>query len=126
MQVAQQADRVVTDTARSDFVCANVNMFIPKRLLIEAGTEVRWSNPSNLPYNVAGVFIQTTGSDSAESTGIIPENSSASNGNKTNTKSAEVIAIDSGFIGPSASWQYCFDREGVFNYLCTIHAEEDM
>jgi plastocyanin len=105
LQVAQQADRVVTDTARSDLVHANVNMFIPKTILIEAGTEVRCSNPSNLPHNVAGVFNQTTGSHSAESTGKIPENSSASNGNKINTKLAEVIAIDSCFIGPSASWQ---------------------
>jgi plastocyanin len=80
-------------------------MFIPKTILIQAGTEVRWSNPSNLPHNVAGVFNQTTGSHSAENIGIIPENSSASNGNKTNMKSVEVIAIDSGFIGPSASWQ---------------------
>jgi hypothetical protein len=49
LQVAQQADRVVTDTARSDLVRANVNMFIPKTILIQAGTEVRWSNPLNFP-----------------------------------------------------------------------------
>ena len=75
LQVAQQADRVVTDTARSDLVLADANMFIPKTILIEDGTEVRCSKPSNLPHNVAGVFNQTTGSHSAESTGTIPENS---------------------------------------------------
>lgn len=94
LQVAQQADRVVTDTAGSDLVCANVNMGIPKTILVEAGSEVRWSNPSKLPDNVVGVFNQTAGSDRTESTTIIPENSSASNSNKTNTKSAEGIAID--------------------------------
>jgi hypothetical protein len=36
LQVAQQADRVVTDTAGSDLVCANVNMVIPKN------TDRRW------------------------------------------------------------------------------------
>jgi hypothetical protein len=118
LQVAQQAGRLVTDTARSDIVRANVDMVISKTILIESGTEDRWSNPSNLPNNVVGVFNQTTGSDSTESTGIIPENSSsASNSNKTNTKSAEVIAIGSGFIGPNGSWQYRFDGEG-FLIIC--------
>jgi plastocyanin len=57
------------DTARSGLVRANVNTFIPKAILIEPCTKVRWSNPSNLPHNVVGVFSQTTGSDSAKSTG---------------------------------------------------------
>jgi hypothetical protein len=118
LQVAQQAGRLVTNTARSDIVRANVDMVISKTILIESGTEDRWSNPSNLPNNVVGVFNQTTGSDSTESTGIISENSSsASNSNKTNTKSAEVIAIGSGFIGPNGSWQYRFDGEG-FLIIC--------
>jgi hypothetical protein len=73
LQVAQQAGRLVTDTARSDIVRANVDMVISKTILIESGTEDRWSNPSNLPNNVVGVFNQTTGSDSTESTGIISE-----------------------------------------------------
>jgi plastocyanin len=38
----------------------------------------------------------------------------------------KAIAIDSGFIDPNASWQYRFDKEAIFNYLCTIHSEEGM
>lgn len=128
MQVAQRAGRVITDTARSGLVRANVNMFIPKAILIEPGSKVRWSNPSNLPHNVVGVFSQTTGSDDAKSTSIIADNPTNANGNsnKTNLKTAEVITIDSGFIEPSASWQHRFDRGVILNYPCTIHAEEDM
>lgn len=125
-QVARQADRVITDTARSNVVRADVNMFVPKAVLIGAGSEIRWSNPSNLPHNVVGAFNQTTALDTSNNTtGIISENSTASN-NSPNLEAAEVIAIDSGFIEPNASWQYRFDKEGVFNYLCTIHAEEGM
>src|SRR5918995_318013 len=125
-QVAQQANRVITDTARSNLVRADVNMFVPKAVLIGAGSEIRWSNPSNLPHNVVGAFNQTTALDASNTTGIISENSTDSNNNSTNRETAEVIAIDSGFIEPNASWQYRFDKEGVFNYLCTIHAEEGM
>ena len=122
MQVAQQADRVITDTARSNVVRADVNMFVPKVVLIGAGSEVRWSNPSNLPHNVVGAFNQTTALDASNTTRILSENSSNNSTNST----VEAIAIDSGFIEPNASWQYRFDKEGVFNYLCTIHAEEGM
>ncbi len=124
-QIAQQADRVITDMARPNVVRADVNMFVPKAVLIEADNEIRWSNPSNLPHNVVGAFNQTTASDASNTTGIIPENSTNSN-NNTDLESAGVIAIDSGFIEPNVSWQYRFDKEGVFNYLCTIHAEEGM
>ena len=122
MQVAQQADRVITDTARSNVVRADVNMFVPKVVLIGAGSEVRWSNPSNVPHNVVGAFNQTTALDASNTTRILSENSSNNSTNST----VEAIAIDSGFIEPNASWQYRFDKEGVFNYLCTIHAEEGM
>jgi plastocyanin len=124
-QVAQQADRVVTDTARPNLVRADVNMFVPRAVLIEAGSIIRWPNPSNLPHNVVGAFNQTTASDAGNTTGIIPQNSSDNNNTDTETSSS-IIAIDSGFIEPNASWQYRFDKAGVFNYLCTIHAEEGM
>jgi plastocyanin len=124
-QIAQQADRVITDNARSNVVRADVNMFVPKAILIESDTEIRWSNPSNLPHNVVGAFNQTITSDTSNTTDIIPENSN-NNNNNSNLESAGLTAIDSGFIEPNASWQYRFDKEGVFNYLCTIHAEEGM
>jgi plastocyanin len=125
-QVAQQADRVVTDTARPDLVRADVNMFVPRAVVIDAGSVIRWPNPSNLPHNVVGVFNQTTASDAGNNTtGIILENSTDGN-NNTDTETSSVITIDSGFIEPNESWQYRFDKEGIFNYLCTIHAEEGM
>jgi O6-methylguanine-DNA--protein-cysteine methyltransferase len=62
-QVAQQANRVITDTARSNVVRADVNMLVPKAVLIDADSAIRWSNPSNLPHNVVGTFNQTTASD---------------------------------------------------------------
>jgi hypothetical protein len=60
-----------------------------------------------------GVFNQITALNSTETSSIIPENSSASNSNQTNTRSSEVIAMGSGFIGPNGFWQYRFDGEGV-------------
>ena len=123
-QVAQQANRVITDTARSNVVRADVNMFVPKAVLIGAGSEIRWSNPSNLPHNVVGVFNQTTAIDASNTAGMISDNSTGDN--NTALETAGVVTIDSGFIEPNASWQYRFDKEGVFNYLCTIHAEEGM
>jgi plastocyanin len=123
--VAQQADRVVTDTARPNLIRADVNMFVPKAVVIDVGSVIRWSNPSNLPHNVVGVLNQTTASDAGNITDTISENSTSKNAN-VEASSAAVIAIDSGFIEPNASWQYRFDKEGVFNYLCTIHAEEGM
>ena len=125
--VAQQADRVITGTARSNVVRADVNMFIPKIVLIANGSEIRWSNPSNLPHNVVGAFNQTAPIDASNTGSIISENSTGtSNNNNTTMEPAGVIAIDSGFIEPNTSWQYRFDKEGVFNYLCTIHSEEGM
>ncbi len=122
-QVAQQAGRVITDTARSNVVRADVNMFVPKVILIGDGSEIRWSNPSNVPHNVVGSFNQTTALGDSNTTRIVSENSN--NNNNTNS-TVQAISIDSGFIEPNASWQYRFDKEGVFNYLCTIHAEEGM
>jgi plastocyanin len=69
-----------------------------------------------------GAFNQTTAIDASNTAGMITENSTGDN--NTVPETAGVITIDSGFIEPNASWQYRFDKEGVFNYLCTIHAEE--
>jgi plastocyanin len=124
-QILQQADRAINDTTKPNLVRADVNMFVPNAVIIyDAGSVVRWSNPSNLPHNVVGVFNQTIASNAANITGIIPENST---GNSSNTNAeTSAVAIDSGFIQPNQSWQYRFDKEGIFNYLCTIHSEEGM
>ena len=124
-QILQQADRAINDTTKPNLVRADVNMFVPNAVIIyDAGSVVRWSNPSNLPHNVVGVFNQTIASNAANTTGIIPENST---GNSSNTNAeTSAVAIDSGFIQPNQSWQYRFDKEGIFSYLCTIHSEEGM
>ena len=95
--------------------------------------QIRWSNPSNLPHNVVGAFNQTAPIDASNTGSIISENSTGTsnnnnnnNNNNTTMELAGVIAIDSGFIEPNTSWQYRFDKEGVLNYLCTIHSEEGM
>jgi plastocyanin len=124
-QILQQADRAINDMTKPNLVRADVNMFVPNAVIIyDAGSVVRWSNPSNLPHNVVGVFNQTIASNAANTTGIIPENST---GNSSNTNAeTSAVAIDSGFIQPNQSWQYRFDKEGIFNYLCTVHSEEGM
>jgi len=139
-QVNQQADRVISDTVNPDIVRTEVNVFVPNAIVVDAGSTVRWTNPSNLPHNVVGIFNQTTAQDAVNSTGLILDNSTNSTSNNNNTNDAQTtllsssssssssaaIAIDSGFIQQAQSWQYNFNEAGVFNYLCTIHAEEGM
>jgi plastocyanin len=129
-QINQQADRVISDTINPEIVRTEVNMFMPNAIAVDAGSNVRWTNPSNLPHNVVGIFNQTTAQDAVNSTGLIIDNSTNSTNNtndrQSTTSSSGVTAIDSGFIQQGQSWQYNFNEAGVFNYLCTIHAEEGM
>lgn len=134
-QINQQANRIISDTINPEIVRTEVNMFMPNAIVVDAGSNVRWINPSNLPHNVVGIFNQTTAQDAVNSTGLIINNSTNNiNNNNTNangtqsspSSSSGVTAIDSGFIQQGQSWQYNFDEAGVFNYLCTIHAEEGM
>jgi plastocyanin len=134
--INQQANRVISDTINPDIVRTEVNVFVPNAIVVDAGSTVRWTNPSNLPHNVVGIFNQTTAQDAVNSTGLIIDNStdntSNNNTNANNTQSlpqsssSGAIAIDSGFIQQDQSWQYGFNEAGVFTYLCTIHAEEGM
>jgi plastocyanin len=133
-QVNEQANRVLSDTINPEVVRTEVNMFMPNAIVVDAGSTVRWINPSNLPHNVVGVFNQTTAQDAVNSTGLIIDNSTNDTSSNANTNdaqsspqaSASAVAIDSGFIQQGQSWQYSFNEPGVFNYLCTIHAEEGM
>jgi len=137
-QINQQANRITSDTINPENVRTEVNMFMPNAIAVDAGSTVRWTNPSNLPHNVVGIFNHTAAQDAVNSTGLIIDNSTdnASNNNNTNanntqslpqsSSSSSAIAIDSGFIQQGQSWQYGFNEPGVFNYLCTIHAEEGM
>jgi plastocyanin len=138
-QVNQQANRVISDTINPEIVRTEVNMFMPNSIVVDAGSTVRWTNPSNLPHNVVGIFNQTTAQDAVNSTGLIIDNSTNSTNSNTNSNSnsndaqtsspsssSGVTAVDSGFIQQGQSFQYSFNEAGVFNYLCTIHAEEGM
>ena len=132
-QINQQANRVTSDSVNPDIVRTEVNMFMPNAIVVDAGSAVMWTNPSNLPHNVVGIFNQTTAQDAVNNTGLIVDNSTNSTNNNNNTNDAQsspsssgVTAIDSGFIPQGQSWQYSFNEAGVFNYLCTIHAEEGM
>ncbi len=88
--VAQQSDRVITDTAESSVVHADVNMFVPKAILIDAGSAIRWSNPSNHPHNVIGTFNPIAVSDASNTTGMVVENSTGNNTGNTNNADAQV------------------------------------
>lgn len=134
-QINQQANRIISDTINPEIVRTEVNMFMPNAIVVDAGSNVRWINPSNLPHNVVGIFNQTTAQDAVNSTRLIIDSSTNNiNNNNTNandtqsspSSSSGVTAIDSGFIQQGQSWQYNFNEAGVFNYLCTIHAEEGM
>lgn len=126
-QVNQQANRVISDSISPDIVRTEVNMFMPNAIIVDAGSTVRWINPSNLPHNVVGIFNQTTAKDAVNSTGLIIDNSTNNtNDAQSSQSSSGITAIDSGFIQQGQSWQYSFNEAGVFNYLCTIHAEEGM
>jgi plastocyanin len=129
-QVNQQANRIMSDTINPEVVRTEVNMFMPNAIGVDAGSTVRWTNPSNLPHNVVGIFNQTTAQDVVNSTGLIIDNSTNLTNNTNDAQSfpssSGVTAVDSGFIQQGQSWQYSFNEAGVFNYLCTIHAEEGM
>jgi plastocyanin len=136
-QINQQANRIISDTINPEIVRTEVNMFMPNAIVVDAGSNVRWINPSNLPHNVVGIFNQTTAQDAVNSTELIIDNSTNNihnNNNSTNandtqsspSSSSGETAIDSDFIQQGQSWQYNFNEAGVFNYLCTIHAEEGM
>jgi plastocyanin len=107
--VLQVADRTATGTVKPNVVGAANNMFMPNAIIVETGSIIRWTNPSNLQHNVVGILNQT-----------------GSEGSNNTAKEKSVITLDSGFIYPNKSWQYRFEKEGIFSYLCTIHSEEGM
>jgi hypothetical protein len=53
-------------------------MFVPRAVVIGAGSLISWSHPSNLPHNVVGLLNQTTAPDAGNiTTTVIPENLTA-------------------------------------------------
>lgn len=96
--ISKEQERVMTETLRDNRVYSGMNMFMPDAVAISSGTTLKWTNESNIPHNVVGIYNTTSG-----------------------TK-----ALDSGFFKSNEGWQYTFAEKGTFEYRCTIHSEEGM
>lgn len=98
--IANENERVMSNTLRKDIVYGGMNMYMPDAAITQAGSTVKWINESNIPHNVVGTY---------------------------KTESGQTINnIDSGFFSRNESFQYKFAEKGVFEYHCTIHSEEGM
>jgi plastocyanin len=101
-KISEVPERVMTKTLQPNLIYAEVNMFMPDKVRIDSGSEIKWRNDSNLPHNVVGTYKKVSGSQQQNAT------------------------IDSGFIQPHGSWKYSFSGSGVFEYHCTIHSTHGM
>jgi plastocyanin len=102
-KISEEPERIMSKTVRPDLIYAAVNMFMPDLVKINAGSEIKWRNDSNLPHNVVGTYKKTSDSQSQQKT-----------------------SIDSGFIEPHETWKYDFNDKGIFEYHCTIHSTHGM
>jgi plastocyanin len=103
-KISEEPERVISKTVQPGLVYAAVNMFMPDLVKVNAGSEIKWRNDSNLPHNVVGTYKKTTQPQPRQNATI----------------------IDSGFIQPHDSWEYNFNDKGVFEYHCTIHSAHGM
>jgi plastocyanin len=99
IDITRESERVLQEELRPNLVYAGMNVFLPDAVKVSPGTTLKWSNESNVPHNVIGIYRSANGSQ---------------------------VAVDSGFIEHNRSWQYSFNEQGVFEYRCTIHSEEGM
>ncbi|AIF85162.1 plastocyanin [Candidatus Nitrososphaera evergladensis SR1] len=99
MNIANENERVMSNTLRKDIVYGGMNMYMPDAAVTQAGSTVKWINESNIPHNVVGTY---------------------------RTESGKATSIDSGFFNNNESFQYKFAEKGTFEYHCTIHSEEGM
>jgi plastocyanin len=91
-------ERTMTETLRGDRVYSGLNMFLLDAVAISPGTTLKWTNDSNVPHDVVGVYNSTAGAK----------------------------VLNSGFFDANEGWQYTFSEKGTFEYRCTIHSEEGM
>jgi plastocyanin len=105
-KISEEPERVVSKTVQPDLIYAEVNMFMPDLVKINAGSEIKWRNDSNLSHNVVGTYKKTAFGSQPQ-----PQQN---------------VTIDSGFIQPHESWKYEFNDKGVFEYHCTIHSAHGM
>ncbi|GIU70919.1 MAG: hypothetical protein KatS3mg003_1630 [Candidatus Nitrosocaldaceae archaeon] len=94
-----QKERVIENNIKPNLVYMDVNVYLPKSVIIEKGTTIEWLNVSYLPHNVLGVY---------------------------KTEDGEEIFIDSKFMDYKSKWRYTFDKRGIFEYRCSIHLEDGM
>jgi plastocyanin len=99
IDISKDSERVLQKEIRPNLVYEEMNVFMPDTVKVSPGTTLKWSNESNVPHNVIGIYKLANGSQ---------------------------IAVDSGFIEHNRSWQHSFYGQGVFEYRCTIHSEEGM
>lgn len=74
------------------------NVFIPNNVIVDVNNTLVWKNYSNISHNVVGIY----------------------------THAGKEEYINSITLNPGDSWSLIFDREGVFEYYCTYHADEGM
>lgn len=98
VDITQERERVMVQTLRENLVFGDVNMYMLEEVVADAGSTIRWLNESSLPHNVVGTYAAESGD----------------------------MKIDSGFFHLNESFQHTFAEKGVFEYHCTIHAEEGM
>lgn len=94
-----QKERTIEKSIKSNVIYMDVNVYLPKSVIIEEGTTIEWLNVSYLPHNVLGVY---------------------------KTEDGEEIFIDSKFMDYKGKWRYTFDKRGIFEYRCSIHLEDGM
>jgi plastocyanin len=102
-KISEEPERVISKKVQPALIYAAVNMFMPDLVKVNAGSEIKWRNDSNLPHNVVGTYIKTSGSQPQQN-----------------------VTIDSGFIQPHESWKHNFNDKGIFEYHCTIHSAHGM
>jgi plastocyanin len=105
-KISEEPERIMRKTLQFNLIYAGINMFMPDLVKVNAGSEIKWRNDSNLPHNVVGTYkkLHLVQSQSQQNATI----------------------IDSGFIQPHESWEYNFNDNGVFEYHCTIHSAHGM
>jgi len=59
-KITEEPERVMSKTVQPDLIYATVNMFMPDIVKVNAGSEIKWRNDSNLPHNVVGTYTKTT------------------------------------------------------------------
>ena len=105
-KISEESERVISKTIQPNLIYPEVNMFMPDLVKVNAGSEIKWPNNSNLPHNVVGTYKKTASGSQSQS--------------------QQNVTVDSGFIQPGESWNYVFNDKGILEYHCTIHSANGM